>query len=128
MRGNGIDGTATVEFTRDNRIIPGAMVDIGDTRHDSFSNIGTAEDRPSLVVIDIDFPESRTLLKQIKNQWPLIPCILLVDSIEQEESVIDADAVLIKGFPVAKLIGTIEELLSQRENDIRMKSYSKGKS
>jgi len=83
---------------------------------------------PALIVIDVDFPESQTLLKQMKTQWPLIRCIILVNSIEQKEIVIDADAVLIKGFPVAKLIGTVDELLSQRENDIKFKSNSKDKS
>ena len=75
--------------------------------------------------MDIDFPEARTLLKQMKTQLPVIRCILLVNSIEQKEDVIDADIVLVKGFPVEKLIGSVEELLSQRENDIQNRFNSK---
>jgi hypothetical protein len=62
----------------------------------------------------------------MKTQWPRARCILLVNSFEQKEDVTDADAVLIKGFPVEKLNGTIEELLAQRENDIKVKSNSEG--
>ena len=81
---------------------------------------------PALIVLDVDFPESQTLLKQMKTQWPRARCILLVNSFEQKEDVTDADAVLIKGFPVEKLNGTVEELLAQRENDIKVKSNSEG--
>ena len=81
---------------------------------------------PALIVIDIDFPESQTLLKRMKTQWPRARCILLINSFEQKEDVTDADAVLIKGFPVEKLNGTVEELLAQRENDIKVKSNSEG--
>lgn len=81
---------------------------------------------PALIVIDVDFPESQTLLKQMKTQWPRARCILLVNSFEQKEDVTDADAVLIKGFPVEKLNGTVEQLLAQRENDIKVKSNSEG--
>jgi len=81
---------------------------------------------PALIVIDIDFPVSQTLLKQMKTQWPRARCILLVNSFEQKEDVTDADAVLIKGFPVEELNETIEELLAQRENDIKVKSNSEG--
>ena len=81
---------------------------------------------PALIVIDVDFPESQTLLKQMKTQWPRARCILLVNSFEQKEDGTDADAVLIKGFPVEKLNGTVEELLAQRETDIKVKSNSEG--
>jgi DNA-binding NarL/FixJ family response regulator len=68
---------------------------------------------PALIVLDVDFPESLTLLNQIKTQLPLARCILLVNSFEQKEDVIGADAVLIKGFPGTKFIRTVEELLAQ---------------
>jgi len=83
---------------------------------------------PALIIMDVEFPESQSLLKLMKAQVPLARCIFLVNSLEQKEIVIDADAVLIKGFPVKKFIGTVEELLSQRENDIKVKSNSKDKS
>ncbi|MCJ7662088.1 MAG: response regulator [Anaerolineales bacterium] len=79
---------------------------------------------PALLLLDVNLPESQTLLKQLKTDWPKTRCILLVDSVEQKEGVIDADAVLIKGFPAEKLIGTVEQLLSQREIDSPIKSNS----
>ena len=72
---------------------------------------------PALLLLDVNLPESQTLLKQLKTDWPKTRCILLVDSVEQKEGVTDTDAVLIKGFPAAKLVGTVEQLLSEREND-----------
>jgi DNA-binding NarL/FixJ family response regulator len=68
---------------------------------------------PALIVMDVDFPESRTLLKHMKTQLPLARCILLVNSFELKEDVIGANTVLIKGFPGAKFIRTVEELLAQ---------------
>ena len=79
---------------------------------------------PTLLLLDVNLPEAGTLLKKVKTDWPLTRCILLVDSVEQKEQVIDADAVLIKGFPTEKLMGTVEELLSQREIDSPIKSNS----
>jgi DNA-binding NarL/FixJ family response regulator len=70
---------------------------------------------PALIVMDVDFPESLPLLNQIKTQLPSARCILLVNSFEQKEDVIDADAVLIKGFPGQKFITIVEKLLSERE-------------
>jgi DNA-binding NarL/FixJ family response regulator len=72
---------------------------------------------PTILLLDVNLPESQTLLKQLKTDWPKTRCILLVDSVEQKEGVTDTDAVLIKGFPAAKLVGTVEQLLSEREND-----------
>ena len=73
--------------------------------------------RPALIVLDIDFPDAQMLLKQIKSSWPLIRCILLVDSVDQEKEAENADAVLIKGFTAEKLFGTIEDLFYQGETD-----------
>jgi len=49
MWGDGIDGTAAVEFAGDDGVISGAVVDIGDTRPDTLGDVGAAEDGPSLV-------------------------------------------------------------------------------
>jgi len=73
--------------------------------------------RPALIVLDIDFPDAQMILKQIKSSWPLIRCILLVDSVDQEKEAENADAVLIKGFAAEKLFATIEDLLYQGETD-----------
>ena len=73
--------------------------------------------RPALIVMDMDFPDARMLLKQIKSSWPLIRCILLVDSVDQAKEAENADAVLIKGFTAEKLFETIEDLSFQGEVD-----------
>ena len=67
---------------------------------------------PALLLLDVNFPEAQNLLKQVKTDWPLTRCIILVDCVEQMEGVTDADAVLIKGFSAEQLNGTVEELLS----------------
>ena len=71
--------------------------------------------RPALIVMDMDFPDARMLLKQIKSSWPLIRCILLVDSVDQAKEAENADAVLIKGFTAEKLFEIIEDLSDQGE-------------
>lgn len=73
--------------------------------------------RPSLIVLDIDFPDAQKLLNQIKSSWPLIRFILLIESPDQQREVESADAVLIKGFTAEKLFGTIEDLFYQGETD-----------
>ena len=73
--------------------------------------------RPALIVLDMDFPDAQMLLKQIKSSWPLIRCILLVDSVDQQKEAENADAVLIKGFAADKLFATIEDLFYQEETD-----------
>jgi DNA-binding NarL/FixJ family response regulator len=69
--------------------------------------------RPALIVMDMDFPDARMLLKQIKSSWPLTRCILLVDSVDQAKEAENADAVLIKGFTAEKLFEIIEDLSDQ---------------
>ena len=49
MGGDGIDSTATVELAGDDGVVPGAMVDIGDTRPDTFGDVDTAEDSAAFV-------------------------------------------------------------------------------
>ena len=49
MRADGIDSAASIELSRDYRIIPGAMVDIDYAGHDSLGDIGPAEDLASFI-------------------------------------------------------------------------------
>ena len=72
--------------------------------------------RPILVLLDSYLPGSETVLAQIKSQWPQTRCIVLVGSVEQEQAVKEADAVLIEGFSPSHLLATIEDLLAQSEN------------
>jgi DNA-binding NarL/FixJ family response regulator len=70
---------------------------------------------PSLVILDNDLPGDAALLAatHIKVRWPDIRCLVLVNDEQQRQRVQEssADLVLIKGYPAAKLIATIEGLL-----------------
>jgi DNA-binding NarL/FixJ family response regulator len=72
--------------------------------------------RPNLILLDNQFPGSKTILEQIKSQWPRTRCIVLVGGAEQEQAFKEADAVLIEGFSPSLLLTTIDDLLSQSEN------------
>jgi DNA-binding NarL/FixJ family response regulator len=85
---------------------------------DCASALETVErDIPSLVIVDEEGPEDSapTVINRVKASWPDINCIALVGDEQQREQAQEAgdDLVLIKGFPAAKLIATIEELLSE---------------
>jgi DNA-binding NarL/FixJ family response regulator len=77
------------------------------------------EHRPDLVLLDMDLPgdDPCALLRQIKNDWPATCCIALADDVphQQESDAAGADVALVKGFPPAQLIATIEGLLQGRE-------------
>jgi DNA-binding NarL/FixJ family response regulator len=72
--------------------------------------------RPNLILLDNQLPGSKTVLEQIKSQWPRTRCIVLVGGAEQEQAFKEADAVLIEGFSPSLLLTTIDDLLSQPEN------------
>jgi len=74
------------------------------------------EHRPHLVLLDMDLADNGAwkVLRQIKNDWPAIRCIALADDVPQQHecAAAGADVALVKGFPPAQLIATIEQLLS----------------
>ena len=74
-----------------------------------------AERQPALVLLDMALPGegAQRVMQQIRSRWPLTRCIALADNVQQQQEarVAGADVVLIKGFPPAKLIAAIEELL-----------------
>ena len=78
-----------------------------------------ADHRPALVLLDMMLAgnEAGAVLKEIKARWPWTHCIILADGVrqQQEAEAAGADAVLIKGFLAAKLVATVEDLLSQEE-------------
>jgi DNA-binding NarL/FixJ family response regulator len=73
------------------------------------------QDRPGLVVIDANLPDNQTwiLIKLTKLKQPQSRCIVLVDTLEQQQlaTKVGADAALLKGFAVSELLVTIERLL-----------------
>ena len=70
---------------------------------------------PNLVLLDSHLLQARMVLEQIKNKWPQTRCLALVDSVEQERTFKEADAVLIEGFSPSSFKATIEALLAQPE-------------
>jgi DNA-binding NarL/FixJ family response regulator len=80
-----------------------------------------ADHRPALVLLDMALlgEEAGPVLEQITTRWPSTRCIVLADDVQQqrEAEASGAEAVLIKGYPAAKLIETIERQLSQEVED-----------
>ena len=74
-----------------------------------------AQYQPGLVLLDIGLFRDAdwVTLERIKAEWPETRCLALADTgqQQQEAEAVDADAVLFKGFPAAKLVETIEDLL-----------------
>ena len=76
-----------------------------------------SEHLPDLVLIDADLPgrEAWRTLKQMKEKWPQVRCVVLTDHScqQQETKAAHADAVLQKGMPPTLLVQAIETLLSK---------------
>ena len=96
--------------------IPGVEVagEVGDISS-ALGMIG--ERQPDLVLVDADLPggEAWRTLKQMKEKWPCVRCVVLTDHScqHQEAKVAHADAVLQKGMPPTLLVQAIETLLSK---------------
>jgi DNA-binding response OmpR family regulator len=73
---------------------------------------------PALVILDTDLNGTDVWMavRRIKARWPQARCILLANDAQQfqEGESAGADAVLLKGFPAARLAATIVGLLSQK--------------
>jgi DNA-binding NarL/FixJ family response regulator len=86
-------------------------------------NMG-AEIHPEIVLLDASLFDENTWpgITKIKGEWPHTHCVALVEDDLQRQRAQDAgaDFVLSKGFPAARLVTLIEDLLSQRENDSRI--------
>ena len=72
------------------------------------------EHKPALVLLDINLSEGQALvvLRQIKAVRPQTGCIVLADTIQQQQRVKAAggDAVLLKGFPMTQFFAAMERL------------------
>ena len=84
---------------------------------DGLSAIKTMTDQhPTLVLLGANLLDEdiQTVLAQIKARWPETRCIVLVDNVQQQwiAKAAGADSALLVGFPAAKFISTIQELLS----------------
>lgn len=74
--------------------------------------------QPALAILDMPIPEVKEVVGQIKEFYPHIHLIVLVNNVIGQKDVeeLGVDSVLIKGFPAQELITTVEELLDQRED------------
>ena len=76
------------------------------------------ERSPALVVLDSNLAGSEVWMtvRRARARWPQARCIFLADNVQQhqEAEAAGVDAVLLKGFPAAKLIATIVRLLPQQ--------------
>ena len=102
--------------------IPGIEV-LGESGDSSSALETIGRSRPDLILVDANLPQGdawRTL-RQTKENWPQIRCVVLTDHGEQhgEARAANADAVLQKGIPAALLVQVIERLLPVRGPVVR---------
>ena len=75
-----------------------------------------AEIQPNIVLLDADLPGEQvwSALQEIKEEWAQTRSIVLVEDSQQQQKAqaAGADVALIKGYPAARLITAIGELLS----------------
>lgn len=71
--------------------------------------------RPALALLDTDLPDDQAfaVLEQTKTLEPRCRCLVLADEMRQLQDAMSAgaDAVLLKGFPAARLFEVIENLV-----------------
>lgn len=76
-----------------------------------------AEYDPSLVLLDslLSDDEVKTMVGQIKACQPQTRCLVLANTVEQQQVAkrAGADEVVLKGFPTTNLLGVIDKLMSQ---------------
>ena len=79
------------------------------------------EMHPELILLDASiFDETAwTAITKIKGEWPQTKFVVLTENDPQRQSAQDAgaDLLLPKGFPAAKLVALIEDLLIQNTQD-----------
>ena len=102
------------------RTVP--QLKIIDPVNDNLSALTTmAAYRPALVLLDANLPGSKpwNILKQIKQDWPQTPCLVLADTIEQQQTAQAAGADIVLGteISISKLRLTIEGLLCRQTED-----------
>lgn len=94
---------------------------IAETRDPSVLTRLDTEMRPELYLLDASLFDGGawTALAKINRESAHTQCVVLVDDDKQQKSAQNAgaDLVLSKGYPAAKLVSLIEELLSQKDND-----------
>ena len=74
---------------------------------------------PALVLLSVQGPENDgpVAIRAIKSRWPAARCVVLVESVAQQQAAraAGADQALIKGIRPAKLLRLIEGLLDEKQ-------------
>ena len=96
--------------------VPG--MDALEPAHDGASALDRLKShRPDLLILDSGLSQGElcTTLRQIKEQWPDVLCIVVADSPRQARAMkaAGADAVLVEGSSAALLSTTIKDLITQ---------------
>jgi DNA-binding NarL/FixJ family response regulator len=75
-----------------------------------------AKIQPDVVLLDADLPREQvwSALREIREEWSRTRSIVMVEDSQQQQKAqaAGADVALIKGYPAARLIAAIRELLS----------------
>lgn len=75
-----------------------------------------SEMQPDLIFLDASlFGENiRNVITKISREWSHTQCVVLVEESQDQQAIYEAGADLVvpQGFPAAKLVAAIEELLS----------------
>jgi DNA-binding NarL/FixJ family response regulator len=89
-----------------------------------------ADLQPDLLLLDANLFDEDTWpgITRIKDEWPDTQCVALVEDDQQrcKSKEAGADLVLNKGYPAAKLVALIEDLLSQGDPGDLIDSTSQG--
>jgi DNA-binding NarL/FixJ family response regulator len=98
------------------RSIPNVEI-VGVVAHNRGALQVVSEGQAALVLLDSALPGQGfvPLLRQLKARSPGVQCVVLTDNEEQKRQAhaAEADAVLVKGLPAAKLLATIVSLLAE---------------
>lgn len=75
------------------------------------------EHNPTLVLLDASLPDNevRVMVEQIKAQQPQTRCLVLANTLAQQEMAkqAGADGVVLKGFPGTNLFKLIDQLMAR---------------
>jgi len=95
------------------------QVEVMDENENIFQKIPLI--KPSMIILEANPPDHSKAgcLKALKERFPDIPCILIVEEIYQERSsdFSRADAVILEGSPPEELIGLIQHHLHPVRSD-----------
>jgi DNA-binding NarL/FixJ family response regulator len=89
---------------------------------DTAAHAVTTVHDPTLVLLSVQGPgiNSPTAIAKIKSRWPAVRCVVLVDTVAQQQAAraAGAEEALIKGVRPDKLLRRIEALLGEKEGTV----------